>query len=174
MNNLILIGMPGVGKTEIGKMLSRELNWPLIDIDGVIEGKTDKSLQALLAELGPEKFCDFESLIVQQIGCNNTVIAPGGSIIYRQEAVKHLQELGVIIYLETDLQTLAARVAKNPNRGVVAFGEKTLSALWQERHPLYQKHADLVIHQNGMSVADCAVAVIEEAKRFGLKIPATC
>ncbi|NUM25774.1 MAG: shikimate kinase [Candidatus Buchananbacteria bacterium] len=159
MSNLILIGMPGVGKTTVGKRVACELGWRLLDVDAVIEGRTDKPLSQVVAELGTEKFCDLEALTVQSLWCDQLVIAPGGSVVYREAAMVHLKRLGSVIYLEANLEELARRIAAKPDRGIVWFGQPNLKTLWQERHPLYQKYADLVIHQDGMSLTDCSQAI---------------
>lgn len=141
--NITLIGMPGSGKSFIGKKLADRLGFTLVEIDKIIEKKFDLPLQQIVEKLGSEAFLDEEAKAVVENteARDNIVISPGGSIIYRENAMAHLKKISTVFYLKVPLEVLEARIAGVP-RGVVNAGNKSFADIYAERIPLYEKFAD--------------------------------
>lgn len=144
--NITLIGMPGSGKSYIGKKLALRLGFRLIELDQIMEDSYKKPLQGILDEMGDTAFLAQQSqdAINETTGCTNTVISPGGSIIYGEDAMRHLQQISTIVYLKTSLNVIEQRITALP-RGIVGLRAKTFSAIYAERTVLYTQWADIVI-----------------------------
>lgn len=158
--NVTLIGMPGAGKSFIGRRLAQKLGLDFLDVDrALLEPTHGKPLQDILDELGEEKFILMEgqAIIVGTLGKRDTVISPGGSVVYRDETMQHLKEISTVIYLKVPYSTLEARVG-NVKRGIVGLGGKTLRQLFDERTPLYEKYADITIETEGRNTEE----IVEE------------
>lgn len=144
--NIILIGMPGAGKSTVGVVLAKKLGYEFLDSDLVIQKKTGKRLQEILEAEGTEGFNRIENDINISIEAEKCVIATGGSAIYGKQAMKHFQEMGVIIYLQLSLETIEERLGDIQNRGVSTQKGQTLEQLYQERIPFYEKYANITIN----------------------------
>ncbi len=151
-NNLILIGMPGSGKSTVGVVLAKKLGLRFMDSDLVIQEKTGKLLYQLIAECGEEGFLSLENQINASISAEDTVIATGGSAVYGKEAMEHLKEIGRMVYLRLPYEELAERLGDLHERGVVLKPGFTLHDLYQERMPLYEQYADMTIDCGGKSI----------------------
>ena len=145
MKNIILIGMPGSGKTTLGKILSRRLNMPFVDTDNLIEEQEGKSLQQVFDERGLENFKIFEGEVVAALKFSAHIIATGGSVIYSESAMKNLSHLGKIVFLHVAPRILEKRIDNADTRGMARRPGMTLEALYDERDPLYRKWADCII-----------------------------
>jgi shikimate kinase len=143
--NVVLIGMPGSGKSTVGRPLAHRLGYAFLDTDHVIEAGEEKPLGAVLAARGLEGFIDLESHYVCGLACDRTVISTGGSVVYCDAAMQHLKELGLNIFLDVPLNVLERRLADLAGRGVVIAPGQTVAELEKERRPLYERYADLVI-----------------------------
>lgn len=152
--NVILIGMPGSGKTTIGTELSEKLGYGYIDSDSVIVARAGKRLNEIIAEIGREGFLDIEAKINSELCADRCVIATGGSVIYRPQAMEKLKELGQIIHLRLRYETIAKRLGDLQKRGVAIKEGFTLKDLYNERAPLYEKYADLSVDLDGLSIAE--------------------
>lgn len=139
--SLILIGMPGSGKTTLGKALAQKLSWVQVDTDFLLQAWWGIDLENLRNILGLKKFLKAEEDIVLNLKLNRCVISTGGSVIYSDKAMAYLQRLGVIIYLKAPLKALQTRIAKAPLRGLALKPGQSLADLYQERTPLYTKYA---------------------------------
>lgn len=144
-NNLILIGMPAVGKSTLGVLLAKRIGFAFIDTDLLIQTGEDRSLKHIIHNLGTEGFCDLEATYVQQISTRRTVVATGGSVIYRGHAMNHLKDLGTIVFLDIQLTSLVQRLKQLDQRGVVRDPGQTIEQLYTERQPLYRKYADITV-----------------------------
>lgn len=143
--NIILIGMPGAGKSTIGVILAKTLGMDFLDTDLAICKTTGKTLQAILDEAGQEAFLDLEAEIVSGLNPVRTVVATGGSVPLKQEAMAHLKETGKVIYLKVALEELRRRLSNIKTRGI-AFGPgENLDTLYAHRIPIYESWADLTI-----------------------------
>lgn len=152
MKNLILIGMPGCGKSTVGAELSRKYALPFIDGDRVIENEMGMKLSQILDLHGQEGFRAIESRILCSISPRSAVIAPGGSCIYGPEAMYHFRRIGHVIYLQASYETIASRLGDLHARGITFQPGQSLRDLYEERIPLYRKYADLIIYTDGKTL----------------------
>lgn len=160
--NIVLIGMPGVGKSTIGVVLAKILGYQFIDADLVIQEKTGRLLKDIIAEDGIEEFVKIENMINASIQAKNAVIATGGSVIYGKEAMEHLSEIGTVIYLKLELPALSRRLGSLKKRGVVLKEGQTLKDLYDERIPLYEKYADIIINEHHCTIHKTVNKIINE------------
>ena len=166
-DNLSLIGMPGSGKSTVGRLLANRLGWRLIDVDDVIKQRHGVTvLGDVLTRLGREAFLDAEADAVCSLDGPGVVAAPGGSVVYRERAMAHLRQLGPIVYLELSLDELAPRLGDLVARGV-AGNEGGLPALFAERAPLYARFATHAVSAAGDSAQAVADRVIRALPAAG-------
>jgi shikimate kinase len=163
-SNVTLIGMPGSGKTTVGKYLAERWGCDLLDTDRLIETREKKTLEELIERYGLERFVQIEASHIRSIAVTKTVIASGGSVVYDAEAMKHLREISTIIYLDVPLAELEHRVGDLKIRGVVIAYGMNVADLWQERDPLYRKYADVIVTSTGNDPKSSAEEVM---KRLG-------
>lgn len=154
MDNVILIGMPGAGKSTVGVVLAKKLGYRFLDSDLVIQDKTGKMLHEIISEKGTEGFLKIEDEINAALDCHRTIVATGGSVVYGSQAMEHLKEIGKVVYLKLTCETIAERLGDLDERGVALKEGQTLISLYKERVPLYEKYADLTI--------DCENKMIRE------------
>ena len=159
-DNIILIGMPGSGKTTIGTELSEKIGYGYIDSDSVIVAREGKRLNEIIAERGREVFLDIEAKINSELCASRCVIATGGSVIYRDFAMQKLKEKGTIVYLKVSYEEIAKRLGDLKKRGVALKDGFTLKDLYEERAPLYEKYADIVVELKVGSIADSVAQVV--------------
>ncbi len=161
MNNIILIGMPGAGKSTAGVVLAKILGYEFIDSDLVIQREEKKLLKDIIAEQGVDGFISVENRVNSSISCDRSVIATGGSVVYGKEAMNHLKELGTVVYLKLSYDNIADRLSDIKGRGVVLKNGQTLKDLYDERTPLYEKYADFVINEDNLTIEDTIKSIIE-------------
>ena len=156
--NIVLIGMPGAGKSTTGIVLAKILNKSFIDADLVIQAQCDKTLQKIIDAMGPEGFIEIENSILSDLTAENSVIATGGSAVYSDEAMRHLAEIGKIVYLQISYDSLRGRLGDLQERGVVLKGGMGMSLreLYDERQPLYEKYAQLTVNVDDLSITAAA------------------
>ena len=161
--NIILIGMPGAGKSTLGIVLAKIMNKSFIDADLIIQNQCDKTLQKIIDSLGPDGFIEVENQILSEITAENTIIATGGSAVYSEAAMNHLASIGVVVYLKISYETLVKRLSDFSERGVVLKGGVGMSMreLYDERRPLYEKYADITIDVNDLSITAAARKVAD-------------
>lgn len=156
-DNVILIGMPGAGKSTLGVVFAKVANLAFIDTDLLIQQRFGKTLQALIEERGVEGFLACEQQVLCDVQAHRSVISTGGSAIYSDKAMEHLATLGTIVYLEASLKQIERRVEGLPERGVVMHGDNTtLSGLYAERAPLYERYAQMTLDVDGQRVSTSA------------------
>ncbi len=147
--NIILIGMPATGKTTQGRMLAARLKYDFIDTDDVIREQNGCELSDIIRKEGLDGFKQREEDAICSVNCERTVIATGGSAIYSDRAMQHLRSIGRIVYLAVDYDTIARRIGDPKKRGVAIADGMTLRDLYDERTPLYQQYADVVVLEYG-------------------------
>lgn len=151
-----LIGMAGAGKSTVGSALAHELGWAFVDSDHLIEAAYGARLQDITDTLGKAAFLDTESKVICAIKVNRTVIATGGSVIYRDAAMKHLASMGPIIYIDVPFHLIEERIARNPERGIAMNPGEKLEDIFNERKVLYTYYATLRCPADGKNPGQCA------------------
>lgn len=160
--NIVLIGMPGAGKSTSGVILAKVLNYDFLDSDLVIQHQTGKLLKEIIAEKGIDGFNAVENEINSQIDVENTVIATGGSVIFGADAMAHFKESGIVVYLRISYDLLDERLGDLDERGVVHKEGQTLRDIYNERTALYEKYADITVDLDGKDVAGTVDAVVAQ------------
>lgn len=155
--NIILIGMPGAGKSTLGVLLAKSLGMDFVDSDILIQQREKRLLQDIINTDGIEKFMQIEEDVLSSLDFSNTILATGGSAVYSEKAMTHLKENGIAVYLHVDFSEIEKRITNITTRGIVLKEGKGLSDAFLERKPLYDKYADIVV--------DCTGASIEESIR---------
>lgn len=161
MKNIILIGMPGSGKSTVGVVLAKKLGYQFIDSDLVIQERCRKLLHQLIEERGEAGFVMLENEVNASILADSAVIATGGSAVYGKEAMAHFRQIGKIVYLELAFEELEKRLGDLHERGVVLKEGMTLKELYEERIPLYEKYADIVVPCTGRDIRDVMEEIAE-------------
>ena len=159
-NNIVLIGMPGVGKSTLGVVLAKELGYEFVDADLLIQKQEKRLLKEIIADQGVKGFLAIENAVNAAIEADKTVIATGGSVIYGAEAMEHLKSIATVVYLKLDYDTLDSRLGSLRGRGVVLRDGQTLRDLYQERVPLYEKYADVTVDEAGLDLEATLTAVL--------------
>ena len=157
--NIVLIGMPGVGKSTIGVVLAKVLGYEFIDADLLIQKAEGKLLREIIEEKGTDGFIEVENRVNSQIRTTHSVISTGGSVVYGKEAMEHLGSIGTIVYLKQNLRVLQRRLRNLKGRGVVLKEGQTLVDLYKERTVLYEKYADITVDQYKQSIEQTLKAV---------------
>ena len=146
MKNVILIGMPGTGKSVVGRALAERLGYTFIDADDVIVETAGKTLPEILRTDGLDTFLEIEARVGETMEYENTVIATGGSMVLYEKAMEHLKENGVVVWLETPLSQINDRMPDDlTDRGIAAPQGMTIRQIYDQREPLYAKYADLIV-----------------------------
>ena len=162
--NIVLIGMPGVGKSTSGVILAKVINYDFLDSDLVIQQQTKKLLKEIIREEGIDGFNAVENQINAGIDVENTVIATGGSVIFGADAMAHFKETGIVVYLRISYDQLDKRLGDLDERGVVHKEGQTLRDIYDERTRLYEKYADVTVDLDGKDVAGTVDAIVAEMK----------
>lgn len=160
--NIILIGMPGAGKSSIGVVLAKAIGYEFVDTDLLIQAREGCLLSEIIEKEGRERFVEIENEVNAGLDVKRCVIAPGGSVIYGIEAMKHFQEIGTIVYLKLSYEDLAKRLGNLKGRGVVLKEGQTLKDLYEERTSLYEKYADLTISEKNRGIEETLQAIRDE------------
>lgn len=161
MDNIILIGMPGSGKSTIGVLLAKMMGYSFIDSDLIIQHAEGKMLYEILRDRGIEYFSRVENQINSEIHAHKTVIATGGSVVYGKEAMEHLKSIGTIVYLKVSLSELERRVKNFSTRGIMMKQGETLADIYASRSSLYEKYADITVNCGRSSLQKNAEKIIK-------------
>lgn len=146
MKNLILIGMPGTGKSVVGRALAERLGYEFVDVDDLIMADTGKTLAQILRTDGLDAFLRTEGRIGEALDRENTVIATGGSMVLSEAAMEHLKKNSVTVWLETPLSQIAGRMPEDlTDRGIAAPEGMTIREIYRQREPLYARYADVIV-----------------------------
>ena len=144
-SNVVLIGMPGSGKSTLGVLLAKVIDYSFTDTDLIISRRADKPLQQILDHDGLESFLCLEEAVGSELDCDRTVIATGGSMILSAQAMAHLRNIGTIVYIDVPLEEITRRVKNIRTRGIVFRHNETLEDVYRIRAPLYAEYADMVV-----------------------------
>lgn len=159
--NIVLIGMPGVGKSTIGVILAKVLGYSFLDADLLIQEQEGKLLREIIEEKGTDDFIEVENRVNASIRADRAIIATGGSVVYGKEAMEHLKEIGRVVYLKVSYAILEKRLADIKGRGVVLKEGQTLETLFEERSKLYEQYADIEVSEEGLDVEQTVEKLVE-------------
>lgn len=161
MKNIILIGMPAVGKSTVGVVVAKRIGYEFIDTDLLIQKQEKRLLKEIIAEEGNERFLEIENQVNRDLQAENAVISPGGSVVYCEEAMQHFKEIGTVIYLHATYEVIYKRITNAKNRGVVLKEGQTLKDLYDERVKLFEKYADYTVSEEGLDLEETIDMVLE-------------
>ena len=161
MKNIIFIGMPASGKSTVGVVVAKRLGYDFIDTDLLIQKQEGRLLKDIIADVGNEGFLEIENQVNRELVSENAVIAPGGSVVYCEEAMLHFKEIGTIIYLKTSYEDIYNRISNAKTRGVVLKEGQTLKSLYDERVKLFEKYADYTISEDDLDLERTIDKVLE-------------
>ena len=164
-DNIVLIGMPGVGKSTVGVILAKMIGYQFTDADLLIQKQEGKLLHEIIAEKGTDGFIEIEERVNASIEASHTIIATGGSVVYGKKAMEHLSCIGIVVYLKVPYDTLEKRLEDIKGRGVVLKEGQTLRTLYDERTPLYEKYADIEISEDGLNVEQTVEKLLERLNK---------
>ena len=164
--NIVLIGMPGSGKSTAGVLLAKLAGKAFVDTDLLIQSRTGTTLQDIVDRKGYLELRRIEEQVLLDLDCRHTVIATGGSAVYSLAAMEHLRARGVVIFLQVDLPTLKSRVCNYDTRGLAKRPDQTLEDLFAERCVLYRTSADLTIDCAGLGHEEVCAKVMEALRSF--------
>ena len=161
MKNIIFIGMPASGKSTVGVVVAKRLGYGFVDTDLLIQAQEKKLLKEIIAEVGNEGFLKIENQVNRDVNVERSVISPGGSVVYCEEAMNHFKEIGTVVYLQVSFETINQRISNAKNRGVVLKEGQTLKDLYDGRTALFEKYADYTISEDGLSLEETIDEVLE-------------
>ena len=165
MENIILIGMPASGKSTVGIVVAKRLGYDFIDSDLLIQRQEKKLLKEIIEEKGMDGFLEIENQVNKDIKADHAVIAPGGSVIYCEEAMQHLKENGIVVYLQLPYETIKNRIKDTKERGVVLRKGQDLRMLYEERKVLLEKYADIIICEDRQSLEETIQEVLDHIRK---------
>ena len=164
MSNIVLIGMPGCGKSTVGVVLAKTLGIGFVDTDLIIQQREKRLLQNIIDGEGIDYFLDCEAEAVKTVDCENSVIATGGSVVFREDAIFHLKKNGKIFYLNVPLDEIKKRLSNISTRGIAAKKDDSIESIFIERSPLYEKYADFIIDLTGCTVEQTVEKICQKLK----------
>lgn len=159
MRNIILIGMPGSGKSSVGVVLAKALGYRFVDADLLLQEQEGMLLQEILDSRGVEAFLDLEGQVLSHLRCTRSVIAPGGSCVCRETAMEHLRSLGTVVYLQLSFSEMKQRIHNLETRGIALEQGQTLEDVYDFRRPLYEKYAHLTVSVDGQTLGETVETV---------------
>ena len=165
MNNIILIGMPACGKSTVGVVLAKTMGKAFLDTDLLIQDREGDLLQNLIDRFGHNRFLEMEEVAIKSVDAYNTVIATGGSVVYSKAGMEHLKNLGTVVYIKLSYDTIESRLHNISTRGIAMEKGKTLKGLYDERIPLYEQYADIIIDAENLSVEQVIEKIIERIRQ---------
>ena len=154
MKNIVLIGMPAVGKSTVGVVVAKRLGYEFVATDLLIQKQEKRLLKEIIAQEGNDGFLAIENQVNRDLDVENAVIAPGGSVVYCEEAMEHYKKTGTVVYLKVSYETINRRIQNAKSRGVVLKEGQTLKDLYEERVCLFEKYADYTICEDGLTIEE--------------------
>ena len=163
-NNIVLIGMPGCGKSTTGVVLAKALGYDFVDSDLVIQKEYGKKLEDIIAAVGTDKFNEIEEKVNANLHVDRSIIATGGSVIYGPKAMENLEKEGYIVYIKLSYEEIEKRLGSLKERGVSIKEGMTLKDLYEERIPLYEKYAEITVDTSDMDVRQSVLYIMDQIK----------
>lgn len=164
MKNIVLIGMPGVGKSTIGVILAKQLGYEFVDSDLVIQKRENRLLHEIIEQKGVDGFIQVENQVNASLSVEKSIIATGGSVVYGHEAMEHLKKIGKIVYLRLSYESLERRLGNLKGRGVILREGQTLKHIYDERIPLYEMYADYTIDEENLDIEGTLQKILQNIK----------
>lgn len=161
MRNMILIGMPAVGKSTVGVVVAKRLGYEFIDTDLLIQKQEKRLLKEIIEQEGNDGFLAIENQVNRELQAEHAVISPGGSVVYCSEAMEHYKNIGTVVYLKVSYETINNRIKNARKRGVVLRPGQTLKDLYEERTVLFEKYADYTICEDGLNLEETIEKVLD-------------
>lgn len=162
--NIILIGMPGCGKSTVGVVLAKRLGFRFADTDLIIQEQSGRLLQEIIDSYGSQALLELEQDVLSGWVGDNTVVATGGSAVYSDKGMTHLRKDGVTVYIKLGLEQVEKRLSNLPTRGVAGAEDHSLAELYNERTPLYERYADIVVDADSQTIEQTIDAVYNSVK----------
>ena len=164
MKNIVLIGMPGAGKSTIGVLLAKTLLMDFCDTDLIIQKQTGMSLCDIINDKSTDEFIKLENKVIASQSFENCVVATGGSAVYGKEAMQKLRSGGTSVYLKVDVNELEKRICDIHTRGIAMKEGTSIAELYAERAPLYEKYADITVDCTALTPEQCIDVITKELK----------
>ena len=164
MRNVVLIGMPGCGKSTLGVLLAKAMMMDFIDTDLLLQKQGGKPLQQMVDELGTEGFSEAEEQCICSLDVQNTVIATGGSVAMEEKAMEHLRQNGVVAFVKLSYETIEKRLNNISTRGIAMKKGQTLRDLYDMRQPFYHKWADVIVEADGQEIEQTVARLVDTLK----------
>lgn len=165
MKNIVLVGMPGCGKSTVGVILAKTLGLSFTDTDLLICAKEENTLQNIIEEKGLSYFEAVENEVGESLKVKNTVVATGGSMIMYEKAMAHLKEIATVVYIDVSLQELKRRLVNIKTRGITFDKGETLDDIFEIRTPLYKKYADITVNADDFTIEETVTKLTEMLKK---------
>lgn len=162
MKNIVLIGMPGAGKSTIGVLLAKSMLMDFADTDLIIQRKYSRALCEIIKKHGISEFLQIENDVIRRSEFHNCIIATGGSAVYGEEAMKSLKDNGVVVYLRVEPHELEKRINNIHTRGIAMKDGTTIAELYAERAPLYEKYADMTVNCANLTPEQCVDEIMKQ------------
>ncbi|MBS3803540.1 MAG: shikimate kinase [Oleiphilaceae bacterium] len=163
-SNIVLIGMPGSGKSTVGVLLAKQATLAFTDTDLIIQASRGRSLQDIVDGDGYEILRQIEEQALLSVNVSNHVIATGGSAVYSAPAMAHLKSQGLVVFLDVSLATVERRIGNFSLRGISKRKDQSLAELFDERHELYLRYADVVIRGDDLSQEQTCEQILKAAE----------
>ncbi len=170
MKNIVLVGMPGCGKSTCGVLLAKLMLMSFVDTDLIIQQKSGALLQDIINNYGIEEFAKREEEVLSSLEEKNSVISTGGSAVYSEKAMHHLKREGIVVYIKTSLDTIKSRITNFSTRGILIKKGNSLEDLFKERTPLYEKYADITVECNNENAIENVYKIIEALNLYEGKL----
>lgn len=164
--NVVIIGMPGCGKSTCGVLVAKHLCKSFLDTDLLIQQNEGMKLSQIIEKKGLEGFNQAERDSVLTLYTKNCIIATGGSMVYHEDAMKKLKEDAIVVYLQISYKNMTRRIRNFKRRGVVLKEGYTLKDMYEERAALYEKYADIILDVNKNSIEDTVNQIILNIEKY--------